>query len=186
MYQDILRYYFQVPKEPYGSDAFKERELQGWLIKNNDEIKNYYSGFKGKIPIKNRIASINKSTSSKSEQIKNRKNRIKRIFHNIILLGLIDKKGKAPMEKFASLESPPQTDLYSFTTSGELVALLIKSNNLQNENHPNDDQIIELSKINKKISRLFGFIFDYLENKKSSYLFDYYKKFFNLFMKRII
>ena len=82
------------------------------------------------------------------------------------------------MEKFASFESPPQTYLYSFTTSGELIALLIKSNNLENENHPTGDQIIELSKINKKIFRLFDFIFDYAENNRSSYLFSYYKNYF--------
>lgn len=179
LYQDIIRYYFEISKkEDQGSNTFKIRELQRWLIDNNLEFKRYYSGSNAKITIKNRINSINDQIPSKSKQIENRKGRIRRIFDNLILLNLINKKGEASMEKFASHTEHSKTYLYAFTTSGELIALLIKSYNLENENHPNNAQIVELSKIYKKIFRLVEFIFDYAENNKSSYLFEYYKKFF--------
>ena len=85
LYQDILRFYFEIAKESIGSDTFKVRELQRWLILNNKEFKNHYSDSRGKTTIENRI--------------KNRKDRIKKIFDNLIILNLIGKKGKAPHGK---------------------------------------------------------------------------------------
>jgi hypothetical protein len=100
LYRDILAY----GKEK--NDGFKSTEVGNWLLQNNIEFRNEFSGNKAKTPPSTRLAI--------------KRNRIQRHIHNLIRLGLIYEKTTVKNEKN---QSP--TPLYDFTVPGYLLAWLL-------------------------------------------------------------
>lgn len=163
LYQDILLYYSKViEKNTDDKRSFTLRNLQRWLMKNNHEFIEKYSGSKSHTSISNRIS--------------NRQRRINNIFSNLIRLNLIGTR-----EKSQALKTGQPIDTYEFTNHGKLIALLIRSNNLNEDKNKN--QSLELNSINQKIFKLLESICNYKKNDELSYYFSYYKQYFEVAYK---
>jgi hypothetical protein len=130
MYQDILLYPLRT-----GSASFKLRPIGMWLLRNNRQLMDEYTGTKGKTPWKTRY--------------ENRKGRFEAMLEDLVELQLLTKnKGKA--EKVNTTISH-----YSLTGSGYFIALLIKRKNLgdllKKSSVKNRDNQKELNEINNKL-----------------------------------
>jgi hypothetical protein len=168
MYQDILRYYLVENKE---NNPFRLRQLQQWIVRHNLEILNYYSGSKSH-------ASMNNKIHGKEERINNK-------FENLISLGLIrlDETNNNEQQKSASLYVQSKS-LYIYTKAGIILALIMKSMNLEkNINFEKKrDQIsslnIELEKNNTRIYDLIDSTLPINDDYPSSNIFykSLYKK----------
>jgi hypothetical protein len=109
LYQDILEYSHYNPN-------FKRRHLDKWLIQKNTEFVNDYSD-------------LSTRNITYSNRIHAKKDRIDRVFNNLLNGGLISVSGTRPSEKQKKLD----VEVYSSKKLGELVWLTIKSMNLENE-----------------------------------------------------
>jgi len=113
LYQDILGYNFVI-NETLENGTFRLRDLQSWIVKNNLEIIDYYQGSKSHTSISNRIHA--------------REERINGMIKNLIQMRLIHESGTGIGRK-VEIDIP----LYSYTKAGRLIALIIKSMNLESE-----------------------------------------------------
>ena len=130
MYQDILSYPLKS-----GNANFKLRTIGMWLLRNNQQLINEYTGTKGKTAWKARY--------------ENRKGRFEAMLEDLVQLHLLTKNaGKAEKVDIA-------ISSYSLTGSGYFVALLIRRMNLRDllsKNSVRDrDYQKELNEINDKL-----------------------------------
>jgi hypothetical protein len=130
MYQDILVYPIRI-----GNANFKLRPIGMWLLRNNQQLIDEYTGTKGNTPWKSRY--------------ENRKDRFKSMLEDLVRLQLLTKRtGKA--EKVDT-----NISIYRLTGSGYFVALLIKRKNLMEllikSSVKNRDNQMELNEANDKL-----------------------------------
>jgi hypothetical protein len=136
MYHDMIRYYSKIGDE---SKPFSLRQLQKWLIENNQDIIQSFQDFAGKTTLANRI--------------KAKRDQIERRFKTLIDLGLI--RSVSGSNKSSSLYTDKK--FYVFTESGILIWLILKSMNLKGQIKMEKERkhvlslTAELNKNNKKI-----------------------------------
>ena len=105
LYQNILEFIFEPKDEKKPGIRFSN--LAKWLMKNNVEFREYYSGSKGHTPISSRIA--------------DRRRKIQNHINNLIRLRLMFE-----YRQTKSLTNNSQTMLYEYTIFGQILALLIR------------------------------------------------------------
>ena len=102
---DILRY---GRDQKYSSGGFRFSDLVNWLMRNNLEFINYYSGYKVKTPYSLRLA--------------NNRQRIQKLVDQLITLGLVKIKSLTTAEK----NKKEPIEVYDFTIEGRFLSWLIK------------------------------------------------------------
>jgi hypothetical protein len=132
LYQDILRYFFVVNNNSNNDGTFRLWDLAKWLISNNSEFVNYYSDFSTR-------------TTTMSNRIEARKDRIKAKLSDLINLDLIQVSGKT---KATTTET--NIDLYQYSEDGSLIAWLLQSMDPEKRENTNN-QIFKIlcSKLQK-------------------------------------
>ena len=111
-YQDLLNYSLVINPSMFDDVSFRIREMENWIVQNNNEIVNYYKD-------------LSTRNTPKSIRISYRKGRIKNKFGDLIKLNLVYIRGTTKAEK-VNVDIP----LYALTKYGILLALIIKSQNL--------------------------------------------------------
>jgi hypothetical protein len=101
LYQDILRY---GRDRKYDSNGFRFSDLVNWLMRNNLEFINLYSGSKGKTPYSTRLS--------------NNRQRIQKLIDELITLGLLKVKSLTTAEK----NKREPIELYDFTIEGRFLS----------------------------------------------------------------
>jgi hypothetical protein len=165
LYQDILEYFFVVNKTLSENSPFRLRDLQKWTVRKNVEIADYYKG--------------SKSRTSSSNKIHAKEGRINSKFENLIHMGLIHESGTGIGRK-VKVDVP----LYSYTKSGRLLVLIIKSMNLKNEfllekdQHKMQNKKDELKRNNQVIFELIDSTLPIGDNYPYANIFykSFYKK----------
>jgi hypothetical protein len=112
LYQDILHYSTIIrtehPENGY-NNSFRERELANWLLKNNREFIEYYSG-------------ISTRTTTYQNRIENRLPRIRDKLKDLVEMGLFEEDGTTK-----ALKNNDIVSLYKYTLDGYLLSYVIES-----------------------------------------------------------
>ena len=168
LYQEILKYGIE------HNDGFLFTEVGKRLIEKIPEFRNYYTGYKARIP--------------KSARLANRRNRIRDHIHRLILMELLYVKAMIKAEK--NEEDTPQYDL---TTEGRLVAWVMegrdpdRSSDLtwlfedKKKSAPNNERNVDKSdeKRLKGVKEVFEIIDTFTQSKESfvlTFLSVFFKK----------
>src|ERR1051325_3143803 len=141
LYQDIMEYFLEDNKE----HPFRFTDLAKWLMKKNNEFRNYYSGSKAKVPMSSRTA--------------NRRQKIKQCIDDLIGLDLISDQGKTKSQKNETL-----TPLYAYTIQGQILSfLLLYYKNSQEEKDTSE----KAAKRKYACEKIYDLIQKYLTDRES-------------------
>jgi hypothetical protein len=160
--QDILRY---GRDQKYSSGGFRFSDLVNWLMRNNLEFINYYSGYKVKTPYSLRLA--------------NNRQRIQKLVDQLITLGLVKIKSLTTAEK----NKKEPIEVYDFTIEGRFLSWLIKVRDEKNSGEESPytiqrifDLIYKCVEISDSYTLLF--VNKFLEKCMQKGKFDFIVEFF--------
>jgi hypothetical protein len=109
MYQDIIRF-------SDDKSSFSRTELYNWLLRHNQELIDYYKDLSTRnIPYSARVA--------------NKKDRLDRIFNNLLDMKVIVRSGTTSAKKLKKMD----IETYSIDKSGKLILEVIRNMSLKNE-----------------------------------------------------
>jgi hypothetical protein len=150
--QDILRY---GREQKYSSSGFRFSDLVNWLMRNNLEFINYYSGYRVKTPYSLRLA--------------NNRQRIQKLVDRLITLGLVKIKSLTTAEK----NKKEPIEVYDFTIEGRFLSWLIKVKDEKNSGEESPSTI----------QHIFDLIYKCVEIS-DSYTLLFVNKFFEKCMQK--
>ena len=166
LYHDILKFCLEQKQE-----SVKIYELSNWLLRNNNELISYYD------------SRSSKRNTPYNQRIHAHRDRIENKIKDLIVLRLMERSGTVKGAK-----NDLKTTLFSYTSLGHLLALILKSSFIENEvsseKRKSSINRMAISKKEEELQNVNSKIFDLLdstffkiyENPRSAIVF--YSQFF--------
>lgn len=120
---------------------FKKSELYNWVIRNNPEFIESYSG-------------SSRRNTRYSKRVHDNKERLDTNFEILLQLGLIRVAGIAPADKISAM-----VELFEHTTGGLLIKLILRSINLKDVMAITKEQD-KINEYDKKLDKIYEEIYD--------------------------